>query len=148
MGQNCNLIAPISHLFPTNFKVVISLEDKSSLKQYPSDWVILKEPVDAIHSLIYYSKCVISSGDSMAREGAMLGVPSIYCGFREMKANDVMIAKGMLFKKRSEDVPGFLSEIIEGKVKVENQDQFRNKLAAEWIDVNKFILKLILKHEN
>ena len=39
---------------------------------------------------MYYSQIVISSGDSGAyREGAMLGVPSIYAGNRDMPANDI-----------------------------------------------------------
>ena len=40
----------------------------------------------------------------MAREGAMLGVPSIYCGFRNMKANMILENKNILFHVKPGDV--------------------------------------------
>jgi len=140
IDQDKNLIASIAHLFSIKIKVVLSLEDKRASKHYPSDWLILKEPVNDIHSLMYFSKIVLSSGDSMAREGAMLGVPSIYCGFREMKANDIMVNKGMLFKRSPDKVPELINEIINDNINLKKQDRYRNDLAIEWIDVNQFIL--------
>jgi len=95
--QKPNLIASIAHRLPQNFKILLSLEDKTRINDYPNEWILLEEPVKDIHSLIFFSKCLISSGDSMAREAAILGVPSIYCGSRKMKANDILIEKGMLF---------------------------------------------------
>jgi predicted glycosyltransferase len=32
----------------------------------------------------------------MAREGAQLGVPSAYCGHRQMKANDALYELGLM----------------------------------------------------
>ena len=47
-----------------------------------------QEPIEDIHSLIYYAAGLVSSGDSMAREAALLGVPSYYLGIRySMPAN-------------------------------------------------------------
>jgi len=145
--QKSNLIASISHLLPKNFKILLSLEDKSTINLYPKDWILLQEPVDDIHSLIYYSKLLISSGDSMAREGAMLGVPSIYCGIRDMAANKVMIDKGMLFHVYINDVPEVINKIINDALLIENQKDFRNKLKEEWIDVPEFICNIIEKYK-
>lgn len=145
-GQMENIVATFAHQISKEFKVILSLEDKTTVDQYPSDWIILKEPVQDIHSLMYYSKILISSGDSMAREGAMLGVPSIFCGIREMKANKIMIDRGMLFKKKSNDVLDFIQNIVNGKRKVYNQEEFREKLLNEWDDVTEFIIKQIKKY--
>jgi len=138
-GQSKNVVASIADKFPSNIKVLLSLEDKSQRDQYPKDWIMLEEPIEDIHSLIYCSRLLISSGDSMAREGSILGVPSIYCGVREMKANNVMIEKGMLFHKNIDDVPGFILEIINNN-DIEEKEQFRNRLNKDWIDVTQFII--------
>jgi uncharacterized protein len=141
--QPGNIIASVAKLFPHEMKVLLSLENKSTASQYPDHWIILKEPVNDIHSLIYFSKIVISSGDSMAREGAMLGVPSIYCGIREMAANKVMIDKKMLLHLQIQDVPGTINGIINGKISFHDQDPFRSDLMDEWDDVPGFILEKI-----
>jgi uncharacterized protein len=139
-NQKENLIASISNRLPQNLRVVLSLEDKSSYSQYPKDWILLSEPVSNIHSLIYFSKILISSGDSMAREGAILGVPSIYCGVRKMAANEMMIGKGMLLHKKIDDVPLTVKHIIANDLKFPAQDDFRARLLHEWVDVTEFIV--------
>ena len=98
-NQDEDIISSVAMKLPQNIKVVLSLEDKNSKEKYPKSWLILQEPVSDIHSLMYFSKVVISSGDSMAREGALLGVPSIYCGIREMLANRLLIDKGTLLQR-------------------------------------------------
>jgi len=75
-------------------RVIFSLEDKRRRGRFLA-WTVLEEPV-AVHSLMYYSRLVVSNGDSVAREGAQLGVPSIYCGQRQMKANDALYELGLM----------------------------------------------------
>jgi len=144
-SQKKNIIASICHFFSKSIPFVLSLEDKTTKNQYPSDWLILNEPIDDIHSLIYYSKCLVSSGDSMAREGAMLGIPSIFCGSRTMRANEVMIKKGIMFKEDPSETANLLNDIINNTLQFENQDIFRNKLYNEWIDVGSFVINQINK---
>lgn len=144
LGQGKSLIASISSLFPQQIKVILSLEDKSTISNYPVEWILLREPVMDIHSLMYFSKVIISSGDSMAREGAILGVPSIYCGIREMAANRIMIEKGMLIKNSNiTELPQIVRNVIDGKVSFEDQVSFREKITNEWEDVPTFILNSI-----
>jgi len=59
-----------------NFKVLFSLEEKNRRSEYPADWILLQEPIEDIHSLMYYAAGLVSSGDSMAREAALLGIPA------------------------------------------------------------------------
>ncbi len=120
-------------------KVVLSLEIKENKAKYPDEWIILEEPVPDIHSLLFYSKLIISSGDSMAREGGMLGIPSIYCGIREMPANDVLIAKNILFKVAPENLIESCRKIISEHQSMEQQVAFRETLAGEWEDVTELI---------
>ena len=145
INQKKNIIASICHEFSVKIQFVLSLEDKSTINDYPSNWIILKEPIEDIHSIIYYSKCLISSGDSMAREAAVLGVPSIFCGFREMQANSELINKGMMLKIEPENVANVLQNVINESLTFENQNTFREKLLTEWDDVADFVSKLIIK---
>ncbi len=147
LQQKSNVVATFAKKLQRNYKVLLSLEDKTTIDEYPSDWILLKEPVKDIHSLMFYSKIVISSGDSMAREGAMLGVPSIYCGVRDMRANKIMIEKGMLFKINPNEVPDFVTKILSGEMIFEDQAIFRKNLLGEWDDVTEFIIKQIKKYE-
>lgn len=142
MAQSPNIISSIVNDLPESFKIVLSLEDKSDFKKYPDRCILLKEPVMDFYSLVYYSKLVISSGDSMAREGAMLGVPGIYCGFREMKANEVLIKKGMLFHKKPEEVVHTVERIINNEISIRPQNVFRWELMEEWDDVTELIVKV------
>ncbi|MBM3405365.1 MAG: DUF354 domain-containing protein, partial [Bacteroidetes bacterium] len=138
-GQTENIVASFAARIPKHVNVLLSLEDKKTSNQYPTHWTILQEPIECIHSLIYHSALLISSGDSMAREGSMLGVPSVYCGERTMKANEVMIREGMLKKLNPEETLAFIQDFFEGKCQVPSQDIFRKRLLEEWEDVTKLI---------
>jgi predicted glycosyltransferase len=138
-------IASFSDKLGSEYKIVLSLEDKSKRELYPKEWIILEEPVQDIHSLMYYSRVVISSGDSMAREGSMLGRPSVYCGKRIMEANNVMIKKGILFQIEPLEIPSVLSKIIREEIKIPHQDEFRKILLNEWDDVTEHIINSIKK---
>lgn len=145
LSQASGLILSISKTFPTTTKVILSLEDKNKANAYPDSWKILKEPVKDIHSLMYYSQVVISSGDSMAREGAMLGVPSIYVGIRNMPANDILIKKEMLLKLEPDALMDTTLKILNREMKFQEQDIFRQSLLEEWDDVTTLVLNRINK---
>lgn len=141
MQQSAGIIQAVAkeiNLF--GYKVVLSLEDKSNKEFYPEDWIILKEPVADIHSLIYYAKIMISSGDSMAREGAMLGIPSIYCGSREMLANKVLINENMLFHYNPIEMIPFINKVINEEIVLKKQTYFREYLFNKWDDITGFII--------
>lgn len=147
MSQDKNLIAAFADKMPKSLPVILSLEDKTTKNQYPDYWTILEEPVNDIHSIIFYSSLVISSGDSMAREGAILGVPSIYCGFREMKANQILMDKNILFKLLPDETIVFINDFFQNKLNSFNQEEFRAKLKNEWVDINAFLLEILLKNK-
>ena len=97
---------------------------------------------------MYYSKLIISDGDSMAREGALLGIRSIYCGSREMKINRELIRKGLLKKFNNKgELKKELRLTIDQKESTEairsRQDSIRNALLDEWIDINKILFQEI-----
>lgn len=144
VGQISDMISTIADKFPSNINVILSLENKERMKYYPQSWIILNEPVNDIHSLMYYSKVLLSSGDSMAREGAMLGVPSIYCGVREMEANKIMKSKGLLFQIDINEVPDFVKKILNNKISFLEQNKFREELDLEWDDVTELIVSSVL----
>lgn len=124
---------------------LLSLEDKNLKDMYPSNWRILEEPIDDIHSLIYFSKVMISSGDSMAREGAMLGVPSVYCGIRKMKANELLMRKRILNHHIEEDAVVYINDYLARPFDASKQLLIRSELLKEWDDMNDFMEIQILK---
>lgn len=146
LHQLKNIIAKISKFIDKDMKVLFSLENKGDRKLYPKNWLLLKEPIKDIHSLMYYSKCVISSGDSMAREGAMLGVNSMYLGERDMPANEMLIKDGFLVRSGLDDFKEKFDTIIHNNALIEEQNKYREKLNTDWIDVSDLILKTIKKY--
>jgi len=140
-NQESNIISEFAKEFPPEYKVLLSLENKSTSHLYPDNWIILQEPIDDIHSLIYYSAAMVSSGDSMAREGAMLGVPSIYCGVRQMNLNDVLISEKRLHHKMGADMINTLNETLSNNNNSAEQKDFRKKIFEEWDDPNELILE-------
>jgi uncharacterized protein len=148
MSQDSNIVFNFLDDIPKDYKVVLSLEDKKNFYRYPENWIILNEPVNDFYSLVYYSKLVISTGDSMAREAAMLGVPGIYCGFRKMKANDILIKKGMVFHSKPENVIILVKNILNNKIKIKEQQEIRNELMNEWEDVTELIVNVVRNYKN
>jgi uncharacterized protein len=146
-NQQDGIISCFADKIDPNTKVILSLEDKSYADRYPAHWIILQEPVSDIHSLIYYSKLVISSGDSMAREGAMLGVPSVYCGMREMKANDMLIQLQILKHLPADRALGFINKVVAEKFDNEKQVNTRDKLLEQWDDMTAFMKEQINRYK-
>lgn len=142
-GQKAAAVSIFAKNLPKKYKVILSLENKSARHLYPDDWIILQEPVHDIHSLIYFSRILIASGDSMAREGAILGVPSIYCGDRTMGANTVMMDEGMLYQVEPEKVPEKVNSLLMEDLSETTQNNYRNHLNVEWDDLNKYIEKKV-----
>jgi predicted glycosyltransferase len=146
-NQPDGIISGFADQINTNTKVILSLEDKSYADKYPRHWIILKEPVPAIHSLIYYSNMVVSSGDSMAREGAMLGVPGVYCGTRKMKANDMLIQSGMLKHLPGADALPYINKLIASAFDPEKQTSTRDQLLEQWDDMTAFMKEQINRYK-
>ena len=112
-GQASGAILGIKDMIPTDMRVLFSLEEKKRRGEYPADWILLQEPIEDIHSLIYYAAGLVSSGDSMAREAALLGVPSYYLGIRySMPANAAASKVASLQNQRTMGFEEWIREYI------------------------------------
>ena len=147
-NQDESIIASFASEIVYDGKMVLSLEDKSTIAKFPAHWIVLNEPVEDIHSIIYYSRLVLSSGDSMAREGGLLGVPSIYCGIREMKANSILIDKGMLKHTPGRTALGAIGEILKLPFNEVEQINKRKDLAESWDDMIVFMKTQVNKNKH
>lgn len=132
-----------------DMKVLFSLEEKHRRDEYPKDWILLQEPINDIHSLIYYSVGLISSGDSMAREAALLGVPSYYLGVRyDMPANLAASKVAGLHNQKTMKVEQWLANLTQSTEALEQQqEQLRKKIDTEFIDINEYMMNLVRKHD-
>lgn len=145
-GQAYGAIREVSDLFPKDYKVLLSLERKDTVNQYPSDWILLREPLKDIHSLIFYSAGLVSSGDSMAREAALLGVPSFYLGIRyDMPANKAAKELAGMQDRSSCEFTDWICSIISGSSgqKAERQSHIRTEMVKKMTDVNKYMLDIV-----
>lgn len=146
LNQTSNNIEKLYNGLLNKGQVILSLEDKSKKDIY-RNWIILKEPVSDIHSLMYFSKLVISNGDSMAREAAMLGVPALYCGDRKMPANEYLEEKKLLFHKdKIKELQAQIDAITSNsRGDYDNyQQRVRSDLLREWDDINDTLYKEIV----
>lgn len=147
IGQKAQAIYAIKDLIPQNKKVLFSLEEKGKRDMYPRDWQLLQEPIDDIHSLIYYSCGLISSGDSMAREASMLGVPSLYLGIRtDMPANKAAIEVAKMYSIDTIDIKQWLNQCLVSSEELnKRQVKIRERVFNSFIDISEYIYYEILK---
>ena len=131
-----------------NMKVLFSLEEKHRRDEYPEDWILLQEPIEDIHSLIYYAAGLVSSGDSMAREAALLGIPAYYLGTRHsMPANLAAAKVANLQNELTMPFEDWLGELNEKSVeeRMKAQEELRKKIDEEFIDINAYMISLVEK---
>ncbi|MDO4190569.1 MAG: hypothetical protein Q4D14_02630 [Bacteroidales bacterium] len=132
-----------------DMQVLFSLEEKHRRNEYPDDWTLLQEPIRDIHSLIYYAVGLISSGDSMAREAALLGVPSYYLGVRyDMPANQAASKVAQLQNQQTMPVTQWLTQLAKPADALEQQQEtLRDSIDHAFIDINAYMMSLVEKHD-
>lgn len=143
-GQAPDSILNIAHLIPKTVPVLLSLEKKDKYQEYPQNWILLQEPIKDIHSLIYFSKGLVSSGDSMAREAALLGVPSYYLGIRySMPANAAAAKVGSLDNQKTMAFEAWISQRLRTEVTINDKEQVRKIIQEKFIDINQYMYDLV-----
>ena len=146
-GQESGAILGIQDLIPKDKTVLFSLEEKHKRDLYPQEWILLQEPLEDIHSLIYYSAGLVSSGDSMAREAALLGVPAYYLGIRyDMPANAAAAKVANLQNQKSADFSQWVKNLsVSAQEAEEKQQALREHIDNTFIDINEYMLALVEK---
>lgn len=146
-GQASGAILGIQDLIPKDKKVLFSLEEKDKRHLYPKDWILLQEPIEDIHSLIYYSAGLVSSGDSMAREAALLGVPAYYLGIRyNMPANAAAAKVANLQNQKTADFATWVKNLdVDAKEAEKKQLELRQHINETFIDINEYMMNLVEK---
>ena len=125
-------------------KIVVSLEDDELKKQIQHDCIFLEEPVNDLYSIMKGAAFIISSGDTMARESCLLGVPCIYIGGREMAVNNELINMGaMFFETDVDNIVKRMKHIIGSSIKEQIDQKINDKIKNEWEDTTEVILKHI-----
>ena len=122
----------IEHLISQNQKIILSLEDKSISSLYSNACTILEEPIIDLYSIMYFSKFIISSGDTMARESCLMGTPCIYTGGREMKANLRLIEIGLMTNTTS------INQIVKTINDLNNSESNKKRVQILELIENKF----------
>jgi len=133
----------IEHIKLKKITIVLSLEDKTLVEIYNEDCIILEEPVSDIYSLLFHAQFSISSGDTVARETALLGVPTIYTGGREMVVNQELVKSGLMFESTDlEEIKKYIDSITIG-TKQNTRKISSSLITNKWEDTTSVILKHI-----
>ena len=141
-----DLIDSVKTVEGKKMKVLFSLEEKHRRNEYPEDWILLQEPIEDIHSLIYYAAGLVSSGDSMAREAALLGIPAYYLGTRHsMPANLAAAKVAHLQNELTMPFEEWLGELMGKDIaeQMKAQEELRKKIDEEFIDINAYMMSLV-----
>ena len=135
----------LDYLKEIGFKILLSIEDKSLVSLFKEHCIILKEPVEDIHSLLSYANFTLSSGDSMARESCLVGTPAIYTGGRDMAINSEFIKRSCMFKVDGEKrIKATIKYFIEEDIKKEVEAKINKAIKEEWVDTTQVILDVLL----
>jgi len=99
-----------------------------------------------IMSLQYYASLTISSGDTIARESALVGTPVIYVGGRQMAVNLPLEKMGLIFSTESQErILEYVDKLLEPGFK----DSLKKKIAeAGWEDITKVITTALESYES
>jgi len=135
----------LDYLKEMNLKILLSIENKSLINIFKDHCIILKEPVEDIHSLLSFAHFTISSGDSMARESCLVGTPAIYTGGRDMAINKELIKRSCMFKVEDEEsIKNTIDYIINNDVRKEVETKIKYAIEHEWVDTTQVILDVLL----
>lgn len=140
-----NLSKILNYLKQMDLKILLSIEDKSLANLFKDHCIILKEPVEDIHSLLHFAAFTLSSGDSMARESCLVGTPAIYTGGRDMAINTELIKRSCMFKVEDEkSIKNTIDYIISNNIKQEVEAKINQAIKEEWMDTTQVILDVLL----
>lgn len=125
-------------------RVVLSIEDKSHLDhliQSHPNLIVLNEPVEDIFSLIKFAKFSISSGDTVARESALLSTPCLFTGNRNMIMNKSLIDLGLIININGiDDISKSIDDLF---LNAESRRKNMNILLTQYDDTTKVIIDQI-----
>ena len=105
--------------------------------------------VMGIASKIPHGRKVLLSLDSMAREAALLGVPSYYLGIRyDMPANRAASRLGILHNRKSMDFEEWIGRFKAKQDYAGEQERARDTINHLFIDVNEYMYSFVDELDN
>ena len=135
----------LEYLKEMDLKILLSIEEKSLIDLFKDHCIILKEPIEDIHSLLHFAAFTVSSGDSIARESCLVGTPAIYTGGRDMAINNELIKMSCMFKVEDEkSIKSIIGYIISNAMKKEVEARIKYAIQHEWVDTTEVIIDVLL----
>ncbi|MBN2566874.1 DUF354 domain-containing protein [Candidatus Woesearchaeota archaeon] len=134
--------ALFSRIKGAGYLVVLSLEDKRKEHLFEKSCIVLNEPVDDIYSLMFHAKAIISSGDTMIREAALMGVPAVYLGGRDMLVNRELVRLGLIRIPKG-DITKEILDIIHKDYKRKTRTTLSKRVGTSWVDTTDVILEAV-----
>lgn len=125
-----------------NLKIIFDPEGESKYK----DVSLLKGvfTLEEHNSIKNNAALIVTSGDTVLREGALLGVPTIYTSQRNMAINEVLLKKGLFSIAYSGDELLSLGKLMLKKDFLLKQKTKAKKFVSSCSDINEILYKEVL----
>ncbi len=141
--KNVDLTSTFKWLKNKGFTVLYYPETEDN--SYIGLCVKLSGAIPDILSLQYYANLTITSGDTIARESALLGTPVIYIGGRNMAVNQPLLDIGVIKETKEE-------QVIQEYMQIMSQEHYKAKMksrikATNWDDITQLIVDALEQPE-
>lgn len=143
-SQRIDFTSIFHKLRKQGYKVLYYPENKDMKNRYQGLCKVLHAPVKDLHSLLYYARFTISSGDGIARESSLLGTPSIYAGGRKMHILKQLIKLGVIVEATTaKNIRKAMDSFL--KKRKSTTRNIMKKKTREWGDPTQVVVREILK---
>ena len=141
--KNVDLTATFKWLKNKGFTVLYYPENEND--SYNGLCIKLSGAIPDILSLQYYASLTITSGDTIARESAILGTPVIYIGGRNMAVNQPLLDIGIIQETMDEVV---IEQYMEQMIQPEYAEKMKKRItASNWDDLTQLIVNALEQSE-
>ncbi len=145
-AQDIDYTDTFAFLRSKGYRILYFPEREENEEKYKKYCTIVKGSIPNIHSLLYYATAIISSGDTIAREAALMGVPTIYTGKRDMSVNRPIVDAGlMMLAENKEQVKKKVQAILKKNTKKQLREIIAEKIKTEWENPTAVIEKELSK---
>ena len=93
-----------------------------------------------LHSLLYFSAFVVSAGDTVAREAALLNTPSIYIGGRYLEVHDELEKLGLLYCPPPKETLKLIDHLIDSRIGIHKTFEEMSDLHRRWDNTTDVII--------
>lgn len=115
-------------------------------ERYKDLVTFVNTPVKDIFALFYHARLIITSGDTITREGALLGTPVVFIGGRSMRVNQPLYDIGAITPPIAEsEIEGEVRKALRPGRKKELRARIKHYMDEVWDDTTQINIDTLLE---